>query len=194
MIIRIATPQDAPEVQKIYTPYVLNTAISFETEVPSANEMRNRIEASLERHVWLLAEENGRALGYAYAARHHVRPAYQWSADVSVYLEQSAQGKGLGKKLYRILLELISLQGYYQCFAGITLPNEKSRRLHESFGFSFIGRYSNAGYKHGSWYDVGWWEKSLREPVLNPPPTLPLSALKQTRISALLNGETTEPI
>lgn len=186
MIIRIAVPGDAPEVQRIYAPYVLYSSISFELEVPTVDEISSRITNTLESHVWLIAEENGRLLGYAYASKHRERPAYQWSADVSVYLEEKAQGKGLGKKLYQALFEILRLQGFFKCFAGIALPNDKSIRLHEAFGFLFLGQYCQVGYKNGCWYDVGWWEKTLRQPEVNPLATKILAELDQTNLTAVL--------
>lgn len=166
---------------------MLHTAISFEATVPSVEEFARRISNVLEKHVWLVAEEQGEIIGYAYSSPHRERPAYQWAADVSVYLVETAQGKGIGRQLYDILFKLMLHQGYFKCYAGIALPNAPSIRLHESFGFSFLGKYSQVGYKNGSWHDVGWWEKTLRSAEAGPLPCKPLSALNATLTDSLFS-------
>jgi len=162
MDIRLATLTDAPQICAIYRPYVEDTFISFETEAPTEAEMAERMRKVTARLPWLICEEAGRILGYAYASRHHERAAYQWSVDVSVYLQRDQHRRGLGRALYTGLFELLVLQGYYTAYAGITLPNAASVGLHESFGFEPVGIYRNAGFKFGSWHDVGWWQKPLR--------------------------------
>ncbi len=179
MKFRVATPADAAGIRAVYAPYVLQTAISFETAVPSVEELARRISNVLEKHVWLVAEEGDEIVGYAYSSKHRDRPAYQWAADVSVYLAEKAQGKGLGQQLYSVLFKIMHLQGYYKCYAGIALPNDKSVKLHEAFGFTCLGIYANVGYKNGSWHDVGWWEKTLQHPASTPSPPLPLARLNQ---------------
>jgi L-amino acid N-acyltransferase YncA len=171
-VIRLATPDDTPGVQAIYAPIVRETAISFELEPPTVAEMQQRIVQTLEHWPWLVCERRGDILGYVYASQHRTRPAYQWSVDVSVYVHPNARRSGVGQALYRSLFALLALQGFYQAYAGITLPNPASVGLHESLGFQPVGVYRDVGYKLGAWHDVGWWQLALRERAMPPePPT-----------------------
>ncbi len=165
MKIRVATPEDAEAVTAIYAPIVAGTIISFELEPPSAQEMRQRIEATLQRLPWLVGEDDaGRVNGYVYAGKHKERAAYQWAVDVTCYVRDDMRGKGVGKALYtRLFDELISL-GYCQAFAGIALPNAASVGLHESVGFKPLGVYRKVGFKQGAWHDVGKWQRELQLP------------------------------
>jgi phosphinothricin acetyltransferase len=170
--IRLATERDAEEIAAIYAPNVTNTFISFESEPPTEEEMRRRIEGTLERYPWLVCERRGRMLGYAYAGAHGSRAAYRWSVDVSVYVHEEAHRTGVGRALYTSLFAVLDLQGFYNAYAGATLPNPASVGLHESIGFRPVGVYCGVGYKLGAWHDVGWWHLPLRERVANPdPPT-----------------------
>ena len=168
--IRLATGRDAEPVADIYAPNVTDTVISFEAEPPDAEEMRRRIEATLERYPWLVYERQGRVLGYAYAGAHGSRAAYQWSVDVSVYVSGEAHRMGVGRALYTSLFAALDLQGFYNAFAGATLPNPASVGLHEAMGFRPVGVYRGTGYKMGAWHDVGWWHLPLRERVGDPAP------------------------
>lgn len=170
--IRLATAADAPAVHAIYAPVVRDTVISFETEPPTAAEIARRIESTLATFPWLILERHGEFAGYAYASRHRERRAYQWSVDVSCYVDERFRGRGVGGALYRMLLAVLRRQGFFNAYAGITLPNEASVRLHESVGFRAIGVYANVGYKLGAWHPVGWWgceiatlQREPREPV-----------------------------
>jgi phosphinothricin acetyltransferase len=172
MTIRAARPEDAEAIAAIYAPVVRDTAISFEAEPPSAQEMRSRIIATLERLPWLVSEDDRGLLdGYAYASKHRDRAAYQWSVDTTAYVREDARGKGVGKRLYAALLQSLAELGYFQAFAGIALPNAASVALHESAGFAPIGVYGRVGFKLGAWHDVGWWQRSLREPEAPLPPS-----------------------
>jgi L-amino acid N-acyltransferase YncA len=165
MTIRTATPDDAEAIHAIYAPIVRTTVISFELEPPTADEMRNRITTTLERFPWLVSEdEAGLVDGYVYASRHRDRAAYQWSIDVTAYVREDRRGRGIGKRLYPRLFELLAELGYFQAFAGIALPNAASVALHESVGFEHLGIYRDVGFKLGAWHDVGWWQRRLREP------------------------------
>ncbi len=166
MQLRVATPEDAPAITAIYAPIVASTAISFELEPPSVDEMRGRILATLARLPWLVSEDDSGAVnGYAYAGTHRERPAYQWSVDVTAYVREDARGNGVGKRLYGVLCEELARLGYFQAFAGIALPNRASVALHEALGFHPLGVYRSVGFKLGAWHDVGWWQKTLREPA-----------------------------
>jgi len=164
--IRIAHPRDAEAILSIYAPIVADTVVSFEERVPSLEDMRERIAAS---HTWLVAENEGNLVGYAYASRFHPRSAYRWSAEVSIYLASAARGRGLGRFLLDAVLHRLGAMGYVNAFAGITLPNDASIRLFESSGFTKIATWKDAGFKLGRWHDVGWWQLQLREPSIPPP-------------------------
>lgn len=159
--IRVATPSDASAIQAIYAPVVEHTAISFELEVPSVEEMAQRISATLPMYPYLVAEEDGQVLGYAYAGAHRARRAYRWSVDVTAYIASNAHRKGVGRALYQRLLSLLERQGFHAAYAGIALPNPGSVGLHEAMGFEHIGTYPEVGFKHGQWRDVGYWRKAL---------------------------------
>jgi phosphinothricin acetyltransferase len=160
-VIRVAEPRDAVAVAEIYAPYVMETAISFESEPPSANEMSARMKRTLERYPWLVHEEDGRVLGYAYASELRTRAAYRWSVEASVYVRESAQGKSIGRGLYLELFRLLVSQGFVTVFGGITLPNDKSVRFHEALGFTHVGSFPKVGFKFGVWHDVGFWQRPL---------------------------------
>lgn len=160
--IRLAEPSDAAAIQAIYAPYVENTPISFEVETPSIREMARRISETLELFPWLVCEVDSAVAGYAYASRHQARTAYQWSANVSVYLSPHFHRRGIGRALYTSLFRCLAVQGYYNLYAGITLPNPASVGLHEAMGFQKVGIYPAVGWKSGVWYDTSWWQLSLR--------------------------------
>jgi phosphinothricin acetyltransferase len=168
--IRIARPQDAADIQAIYVPYVRDTAISFERDPPPVEEMARRIAGVLERCPWLVWEEEGHVVGYAYAGPHKERHAYQWSVDVSAYVHREFHGRGIGGALYRELLSIVRGQGFFNAYAGITLPNAASVALHESVGFTPLCVYRGVGFKRGRWHDVGWWHLRLAELPRDPAP------------------------
>ena len=168
--IRLAAEGDAEGILAIYAPIVRETAISFEVEPPDVNAMRRRITETLAHLPWLVCERRGEVLGYAYASTHRTRAAYQWSVDVSVYVHARIRRSGVGKALYTSLLRFLDLQGFYNVYAGITLPNPASVRLHESLEFQPVGVYRAVGYKLGAWHDVGWWHLALRPHAVPPGP------------------------
>ena len=161
MSVRVAQEADAGAIAAIYATYVLDTAISFEEEPPSDIEMASRLAATLPTHPFLVFEEAGRVVGYAYASTHMPRAAYRWSANVSVYAAPDHHRRGVGRALYADLLATLRRQGFHSLFAGITLPNENSVGLHEAMGFVHLGTYREAGFKFGQWHDVGWWRLGL---------------------------------
>jgi L-amino acid N-acyltransferase YncA len=190
-IIRLATEGDAEQIAAIYAPNVTDTVISFELEPPSADEMRRRIEGTLQRYPWLVCERHdGRLLGYAYAGAHGSRAAYQWSVDVSVYVHKEARRRGVGRALYASLFAVLDLQGFYNAYAGATLPNPASVGLHESVGFRPVGVYRGVGYKMGGWHDVLWWHLPIRQRVADPdqPTDLPSVVGSEEWGAALTNG------
>lgn len=161
--VRVATAADAAAVAAIYAPYVAETAISFEEEPPSAEEMAARIAATLQTHPFLVYDPGDGVIGYAYAGAHAARPAYRWSCNVSAYVAPSRTRRGVGRALYGELLGIVKAQGFHAAFAGVALPNEASVGLHEAMGFRNLGTYREVGFKHGRWHDVGWWRLGLAE-------------------------------
>lgn len=178
--LRLAHPDDADGVSAIYGPVVETSPTTFELEVPPVGEMRRRIEETLPRWPWLVAADVAGVAGYAYATRHRERGAYQWSADVSVYIAPARHRRGIGRALYTALLEILVLQGYCNAYAGITLPNAGSVGLHETMGFRHLGVYRGVGFKLGRWHDVGWWHLPLRPAPTQPEPPSPLGTVAGT--------------
>ena len=159
--VRIAELADASAFAAIYGPIVAETAISFETEPPSAAVMGERLAKTLTTHPWLTAVRGGEIVGYAYAGAHRERAAYRWSCDVTVYVAPEGHRSGVGTALYGTLLPLLRRQGLRSAFGGIALPNAGSVALHEAMGFTPIGVYRDVGFKLGAWRDVGWWRLGL---------------------------------
>jgi len=167
--VRDASREDATACARIYEPYVLETAITFELEPPSPSVMAERIAASLRGHAWLVIEEDGRVLGYAYASPFNSRAAYRWACEVSVYLEIGCRRTGAGRMLYAALLPRLGERGYRVAVAGMTLPNEASVELHRAMGFESVGTFGRIGFKHGRWHDVAWMQRFI-EGGVDPPP------------------------
>jgi len=172
--VRVADPaRDAARVSEIYRPYVEETIISFEEVAPTVDQMAERMRSTLAWTPWLVAEDDDRVVGYAYASRHRERAGYRWSVDISVYLEQEAQRRGVGSALYRELLDLLRRQRFVNVYAGITLPNDASVGLHRSIGMEHIGTYERVGYKFGEWLPVAWFGMRLTEPAEPPVEPIP---------------------
>ena len=169
--IRFAAETDATQILDIYEPIVTGTAISFEEVPPSRPEMAGRIRSTLEGYPWLVCEEAGHVLGYAYAAGFQSRAAYQWSVEVTVYVRPEAQGKGVASALYTSLFGILCLQGFINALAAIALPNDASVALHERFGFKPVGVLQDVGFKLMRWHDVEWWTLRLQKP--RDPPDAP---------------------
>lgn len=169
--MRRATADDGAACAGIYAPYVTETAVTFETEPPDAAELSRRIATAQEAHDWLVVEtgsaEGPRVVGYAYGGTFRARPAYRWTAEVSIYLDRHAGGQGLGRTLYAALLDRLEALGYRTLVAGYTVPNEASERLHRGLGFEQVGIYRRVGVKHGAWQDVAWVQRFLGD---GPPP------------------------
>ncbi len=161
--VRIATEMDAEAIAAIYAPYVRETAISFEEVPPSPGEIATRVRSVLETYPYLVFEDGGRILGYANGSVHRSKPAYRWSVETTVYTARDAQRGGIGRALYRELLDLLRQQGYHAAFAGIALPNDKSVGFHEAMGFRYIGTFPEIGFKHGNFHDLGWWHRRLTD-------------------------------
>jgi L-amino acid N-acyltransferase YncA len=162
MLIRPALLSDAATMLAIYAPIVRDTAISFELDPPSLSEFEERVLKYSRDWVWLVAEVDGKVVGYAYGSSHRERPAYQWSTETSAYVAEAARGNGIGTLLYQALLPALAGRGYCNAYAGIALPNKPSVALHESVGFRFIGTFPSVGRKFNRWHDVGWFHCQLR--------------------------------
>jgi L-amino acid N-acyltransferase YncA len=176
--IRHASPiRDAPAIAAVYGEFVRRTAITFETIPPTPDEFAARIERIQKTHPWLVAETpDGRVVGFAYGCPHRERVAYRWAADVSIYIEPGSHRRGIGRALYATLFDMLRAQRLLIACAGVTLPNDASVALHESFGFVPVGVYRRIGYKSGAWRDVGWWQLELaprRDGETPPEPTPP---------------------
>lgn len=160
---RDATAADAAACRRIYAPYVRDTVISFETEPPSQAEMAGRIAAAAAAHAWLVLEDDGRVVGYAYGGPFAARAAYRWSCEVSVYMAMEHRRAGGGRALYEALLDRLSRRGFHMAVAGMTLPNDASAAFHRAMGFQPVGTWKRIGFKDGAWHDVAWTQRPLAD-------------------------------
>lgn len=164
--LRNATKKDSVRLAEIYSHYVQNTTVTFETDPPTAEEMSKRIGRFQKTHAWLVAEVDGVVQGYAYGSPFKERAAYRYSAELTVYVDKDHCCKGIGKELFGELLGHLRLSGYVQAIGGIALPNPASVRLHEQFGFEKVANFKQVGFKLGKWIDVGYWQKQIRPFVI----------------------------
>lgn len=183
--IRAASPDDASELLKIYAPYVENTAITYEYDVPSEEEFRGRIESTLRRFPYLVLERDGAVLGYAYAGPLHSRPAYDWAVETSIYLAPDARGGGLGRTLHDALKNVLREQGFLNMNACIAYPEENdeyltknSAEFHAHLGYRMIGGFTKCGYKFHRWYGMVWMEKLIGEHLEDQPPVIPFPKIR----------------
>lgn len=164
MIIRKATLQDAPAILQIYAPYVLHETATFEYEVPTLQDFQTRMTTIMEDYPYFVCCVDDHIIGYCYASKHHARAAYQWNVELSIYIDHASRHAGIGKILYQILLDTLSLQNVVNAYACITYPNHASIAMHEKLGFHKIAHFANTGYKFQRWLDVVWLEKKLNDP------------------------------
>ena len=167
-MIRAARAADAPAIAGVYGAYVEGGTISFEDVAPDAAAMARRMAASDGLYPWLVAEQDGAIVGYAYASEWSARSAYRWTVETTVYLARSAQRRGMGRALYGALLEALTAQGFAQAIGRISLPNAPSVALHAALGFRRTGVLQACGYKAGRWIDVEQWQRPLADPA-DPP-------------------------
>lgn len=172
MHIRLASTDDADGIRAVYAPFV-DTPVTFEEEVPSRETYRERIERICEKYPCLVAEEGGRIVGFVYAHELRERIAFQWNAELSVYLAPAAQGQGVGSRLYATLLELLRLTGIKAVYGVVTSPNPASERLHRAFGFALMGVQPHAGFTCGAWHDVAWYVREIAPFEDAPAPPVP---------------------
>lgn len=166
--IRLIQDTDSQGVLAVYKPYIENTAITFEYDVPESAAFLERIKNVTAGYPWLVCLENNEVIGYAYASKYRDRVAYQWAAESAIYLKEGAHRKGIARILYEALFQILRLQGYTNLYAIITLPNVKSVGFHQAMGFQEIGIFRNVGYKMNKWHDVIWFEKQLTAHLDNP--------------------------
>lgn len=185
MKIRFAAPADSRALLKIYAQYI-NTPVTFECTLPTEPEFRARIAEIQTVYPYLVCHEGGRIIGYAYAHRQMARAAYQWNAELSVYLDEGYTSRGLGRALYGSLIEILKMQGIKTVYAGVTVPNQKSEGLHAALGFRRLGVYRNTGYKCGAWHDVAWFEKQIAPYNTEPSPVLPVHRLPREKLAAAM--------
>ncbi len=176
--IRLIREDDITSVLDIYSYYVQNTIISFEYDVPSIEDFSKRIADTVQEFPWLVCLQDNKVIGYAYAHKHRFRSAYQWSPESTVYIAPDFHARGIGRLLYNTLFALLKLQGYFNVFAGVGLPNEKSVGFHKATGFEEIGIFKKIGYKHGNWHDTQWFQLQLSEHLIDPPPPRTIDDIK----------------
>ena len=160
-MLRIATEADVPAILDIYAPYILDSTATFEYDVPAETDFLQRFRDITVQFPWLVWEENGHILGYAYASAPYSRAAFQWCAEPTVYLKPEARGKGIAAALYGTLEKILKLQGYQVLYALITAENTPSVRFHEKCGYVLRGDFPACGFKFGRWLGLYWMEKRL---------------------------------
>ena len=172
--IRPVTADDADRLLAIYAPYVRESAITFEYEVPSLQEFTNRIDSITSRYPYLAALVEGKIKGYAYASTFKNRPAYNWSVETSIYIDKDYHGHGIGSLLYQRLEELLKLQNVCNLCACIAYPNPESIGFHEHMGYKTVAHFHQSGYKFDTWYDMIWMEKFLSPHLPDQKPFIPI--------------------
>lgn len=178
MKIRTATPADASQLLQIYAPYIENTSITFEYEVPTVEAFAERIRHTLEKYPYLAAEDNGILVGYAYASAFKERDAYNWSVETSIYVREGMNHKGIGNTLYTALEEILTKQHICNLCACIAYPNPTSIAFHESFGYKTVAHFHASGFKQDAWSDMIWMEKELCPHTVPPKPFVPFPELE----------------
>ncbi len=189
MNIRVATKEDAAAIRRIYAPYVQDTAVTFEYDVPEEEEMHRRIENTLNEYPYLVAEENGVVVGYAYTGRFYGREAYRHCAEVSIYIDTNCRGTGIGSRLYQELERLLLKQNVFILYACIAETERKddeylsdaSIRFHEKVGYKIVGKHHLCGYKFGRWYSVVWMEKVIAGRPKMPEPFIPFAEISKEK-------------
>ena len=194
--VRIAKAEDAPRILEIYAYYVENTAVSYEYDVPSLAEFTERIRNILVKYPYIVAEEDGRIVGYIYASRFAQRAAYGWAAGTSIYIDREYHRRGIGKLLYEKLEAILKLQNITNLYAGAADPMEEedpyltrnSEHFHEAIGYKPVARYNGCGCKFGRWYNLLWMEKIINDHSVPPKEVIPFSELEESAVQAILQS------
>ena len=184
-MFRIADINDTDNILNIYSQYI-NSSITFEYCIPALDEFRNRIKNILEFYPYIIYEEEGKILSYAYAHKFMERAGAQWNAELSVYVDKNSKGNGIGKKMYSILIEILKLQGIKSVYGCVTAGNIESEKMHESMGFSIVMNCRNVGYKEGKWNGVILFQKSIGEYSKKPEPVVPFKTIEYEKIKSIL--------
>lgn len=184
-VIRLARAQDAEALHAIFAPVVRSSAVSFEKNPPSVAQMRARIERG-SAYPWLISQHDDLIAAYAYARPHRSGSAWHWTAQTSIYVHPTVRGTGVGTRVSKTLLQMLSALGYRTAMARITLPNDPSVSLHEGLGYEFVGRVTAAGFKLGSWHDVGWWQAIIGDVSGEPAPARTVAELSDSELGKLL--------
>ena len=185
--IRTVQLSDAEAILKVYAPFITDTCISFEYVVPSVEEFAQRIASISAEYPYIVLEEDGEIVGYAYSHRYLERVAYSWDVEVTIYLAPKVQGKGLGVILYDALEKLMALQNIKNLYSCITGDNVHSIEMHRSMGYELIGTFPKAGFKHDSWLDVVWMAKAIGEKENAPLPFVPFAEVEANSVHEVLN-------
>lgn len=187
MHLRFAKVSDAQKILDIYARYI-DTSVTFEWPLPTIEEFEERIRNVLKMYPYLVAEDNGHILGYAYAHRAQLRAAYRWNSELSIYIDQNHRCRGIGSILYKKLISLCALQGIHTVYGVVTLPNDASCALHQSLGFHKAAHLSNAGYKSGAWHDVLWFEKEILPHDTVPDDIIPFSEIDMKKAEEIIKN------
>ena len=194
--LRIAHPDDAAALLAIYAPYVEHTAITYEYTVPTVEEFSARIEHTLQKYPYIVAERGGELIGYAYTGAFHPRAAYDWCAETSIYLRRDCRGLGLGRRLYDVIEHISRAQNILNLNACIAYPKiedeyltKNSVQFHEHLGFKYVGEFHDCAYKFGRWYNMVWMEKSIGEHNSDPAPVVAFGKMDRQIIEEILDNE-----
>lgn len=184
---RLATPDDAEVLQAIYAPYV-ETTVTFEYVAPTVEEFRQRIIDRVSVYPYIVCEEDGVPVGYAYASRLYERAAYAWAVELSVYFAPNHRGRGMGRKIYDKMLSLLKLQGIRTVHGKVTFPTPASDKLHNAMGFKLMATLENVGFKNGEWRSINHWEKQIGDFSCAPEPITPITELDPAKVQEILNA------
>jgi phosphinothricin acetyltransferase len=179
--IRLIRDTDYAGALAVYTPYVLETVITFEYEVPSLDEFTKRLSIIARHYPVLVCEVDGAIVAYCYGSTHRVKTAYQWSVESTIYVAEAYHHKGIAAIMYTCLFDILRLQGFINVYAGISVPDGKSDKFHPKFGFKYLGVFPKIGYKHGSWHDLKWFEYVLAQRVDNPAVPVAIREMRDTK-------------
>lgn len=184
--MRAAEAKDVNRILEIYKPFIEKTPITFEYSVPSLETFRKRFERITEQFPWLVCEVDGEVAGYAYVELPFERAAYQWNADIAVYIAPNYQRMKIASAFYKCIEQILKLQGYYHLYACITETNETSLYFHRALGFREFANFKKSGYKMGRWHDVIWFEKQLQKYETTPRPPVKCSELPEKQVQEIL--------
>ena len=185
MRIRLAKEQDAAALLEIYKQYI-DTTVTFEYELPSKDEFQRRIREYSKDYPYFICTENGRCVGYVYAHRAQERAAFQWNAELSIYLDKNYHEKGVGTVLYEMMFEILAKQGVKTLYGLVTTPNPQSVKLHEKTGFLLAGTYHNTGFKANKWCDLLLYEKQIGEYNGKPTPLTPIYKIDRNELADII--------